>query len=123
LGQPSCAGAALKLFLSRSPSSGIFGKGVVFLCPPGTPLPVGRVDFEVLASVHSNSENTLASEIQLNLVDIAPAPAFAGFEGAHDGMLCSVEMFGRVFVFRRVAAADVATLKAQPQMNPSVAHF
>ena len=34
-----------------------------------------------------------------------------------------VKMLGRVFVFRRIAAADVTARVAQTQMNPTVAHF
>ncbi len=38
-------------------------------------------------------------------------------------MFRSLKMLCGVFVFRRVAAADVATAQAQPQMHPTVAHL
>jgi hypothetical protein len=38
-------------------------------------------------------------------------------------VLGRVEMFCGVFIFRRIAAGDVATDHAHPQMDPSVAHF
>jgi hypothetical protein len=34
-----------------------------------------------------------------------------------------LEMLGRVFVFRRIAAADVSADFAEPQMNPRIARF
>jgi hypothetical protein len=35
-------------------------------------------------------------------------------------MLCVMEVFGCVLVFRRIAAADVAALQAQTQVDPGV---
>lgn len=34
-----------------------------------------------------------------------------------------VKVFGRVFVFRRVAAANVTTDHTKPQMHPDIAHL
>jgi hypothetical protein len=34
-----------------------------------------------------------------------------------------MKMLGGVFVFRRIAAAHMAALQTQAQMNPSVPHF
>jgi hypothetical protein len=34
-----------------------------------------------------------------------------------------VEVFGGMFVLRRIAAADVPTLQAQAQMHPGIAHL
>jgi hypothetical protein len=62
-------------------------------------------------------------EVDLEFVDEAPAPVFAGFEGAHDGVLGAVEVLGGVLVFGGVAAADVAAFHAQAEMHPGVAHF
>ena len=45
--------------------------------------------------------------LQEHLVNIAPLPAFAGLERAHDGMLGLMEMLGGVGVLRGVAAAYV----------------
>jgi len=38
-------------------------------------------------------------EIEFDFVDVAPAPIFAGLDGAHDGVLGGVEMFCGVFIF------------------------
>ena len=38
-------------------------------------------------------------------------------------MLRRVKMLGGVFVFRIIAAADVPTDQAQPQMDPRIAHL
>jgi hypothetical protein len=62
-------------------------------------------------------------EIEFEFVDEAPAPGFARFEGLHDGVLGGMKMFGGVFVFGGIAAADVAALEAQAQVDPGVAHF
>ena len=59
-------------------------------------------------------------EVELELIDIAPAPILAGFKRPDDGMLCGVEVFGGMLVFRRVAASHVPTGEAQPQVDPSV---
>jgi hypothetical protein len=58
-----------------------------------------------------------------HLVHVAPDPVFAGFNGTHDGMAAIVKMFGGVFVFGRIAAADVPAHHAHAEMNPSVAHL
>ena len=60
---------------------------------------------------------------QLHLVDVAPAPVFSWLEGAHDGVFRLMEMFGGVFIFGGIAAADVAALQTEPKMNPGVAHL
>jgi hypothetical protein len=62
-------------------------------------------------------------EVDLDFVNEAPAPVFAGLEGAHDGVLSAVEMLGGVFVFGGVAAADVSAFHAQAEMYPGIAHF
>jgi hypothetical protein len=58
-----------------------------------------------------------------DLVDVAPAPVFAGLEGLNNWVVGRVEMLCRMLVFRRVAAADVPTNKALAQMYPGVASF
>jgi hypothetical protein len=62
-------------------------------------------------------------EVEFEFVDVAPAPGFAGFEGFHDGVLGFMEMLGGVLVFGGVAAADVAALEAEAQVDPGVAHL
>jgi SNF family Na+-dependent transporter len=61
--------------------------------------------------------------LYINLVDIAPAPVFSGFERLNNRMMNLVKVFSRVLVLRAVATSDVAAAEAEAQMNPGVAHF
>src|SRR6476660_1886185 len=54
-----------------------------------------------------------------DLVQVAPAPVFTGFEAAHDRVLRLVEMAGCVLARGVVTAADVAAFLAQPQVYPA----
>jgi hypothetical protein len=56
------------------------------------------------------------------VVDVAVAPILTRFEGADHRMLRRVIVLGRVAVLRIVAAADVAALKAEAQVDPGVAY-
>lgn len=56
-----------------------------------------------------------------DLVDITPAPIFAGLERLNDRVLRFMEMFGCVLIFGGVATADVAADKAEAQMHPAIA--
>ena len=56
----------------------------------------------------------LLSELQLYLVDKAPAPIFAWLKRAHDGVLGVVKVLGGVPVHRRIAAAHVPADEAEP---------
>jgi hypothetical protein len=58
-----------------------------------------------------------------DLVDIAPTPVLAGFNGSNHGMLGLVKVFGGVLILRRVAASDMATGQANSEMDPSIAHL
>ena len=64
-----------------------------------------------------------SGKVQFQVVDVAPAPSLAGLERLHDRVLSAVEVLGGVFVFRRVAATDMAALQAQPQVHPAVTHL
>jgi hypothetical protein len=59
----------------------------------------------------------------LDLVDITPHPVLSRFNGANDGVVRGMEVTGRVFVFGRIAAADVAALETHTKVNPAVADF
>jgi hypothetical protein len=72
---------------------------------------------------HHQKKRSGSSKVDFNFIDVAPAPGFAGFDRAHDGVSGVMEMLGGVFVFGRVAAADMPAFHAQTQVNPSVAHF
>jgi hypothetical protein len=62
-------------------------------------------------------------EIKLHFIYITPAPVFAWLDGLDDRVLGGVEVFRRVLVLGGITATDMATRHAEPQMNPSVAHF
>src|SRR5215472_10533631 len=62
-------------------------------------------------------------EVDLDFINIAPAPILARLERADDRMLRLVEVLGGVLVLRGVAAPDVAAGQAQAQVDPGVAHF
>jgi len=68
-------------------------------------------------------QDTIASEVDLNLIDKAPAPILTRLDRLHDRMLRLMEMLGGMLVFRRIAAAHVAAGAAKAQMDPRVAHF
>jgi len=59
-------------------------------------------------------------EIQLHLIDVTPAPAFAGLKGSHYGVLGGMKVLCCVLVFRRVAATDMAALEAKTKMHPAI---
>ena len=62
-------------------------------------------------------------QVEHDLVEIAPAPAFRRIVTLDDRMLGGVEMLGGVPVGGIVAAADVAAGAADPQMQPLTADF
>jgi hypothetical protein len=59
-----------------------------------------------------------------DLVNIAPAPALTGLEGAHDGMAGAMEMLGGVFTVetgrnsRRVRTPGIS--EGEPSNSPSL---
>ena len=64
-----------------------------------------------------------SAEVKFDLVDVAPSPVFARFDGSDDGMSHGAKMLRRVFVLRRIAATDVTADHAEPEMNPHVSHL
>src|SRR6185503_19487761 len=63
------------------------------------------------------------SSADADFVDVAPLPRFARLERLDHGMLRPVIVLRGVLVLRGVAAADVAAVKAAPQMHPRVARL
>jgi hypothetical protein len=53
-------------------------------------------------------------------VNITPAPVLTGLEGLYEGMVGAVEVLGGVLVLGGVAATNVPTNEADPQMHPGV---
>src|SRR5579863_7650339 len=76
-----------------------------------------------VASQSENGSDGHSVEIELDVIDEAPAPILSRLERFHNGMPGGVEMFGRVFILRRIAATHVAANHTQPQMNPRVVHL
>jgi hypothetical protein len=64
-----------------------------------------------------------AGEVEHHFIHVTPPPRVGRKKRFHDGMTARVEMFGGVLVLRRIAAADVAARKTQPEVNPRIAHF
>lgn len=62
-------------------------------------------------------------EVELDLVDVAPAPGLSWFDGLHDGMLGMTEVLGGMFVFGGVTTTNVAAFHTQPKVDPGVAHL
>lgn len=54
------------------------------------------------------------------IIYVAPTPVFARLNGLDDRVIRCMEMFRRVFVLRGVAAADMPTFQAEPQVDPSI---
>jgi len=46
-------------------------------------------------------------QVICNLVHIAPAPSFAGFNGSDNGVVRAVEVLRGVFIFGGVTATDM----------------
>jgi hypothetical protein len=58
-----------------------------------------------------------------HFVNVAPDPLFSGLNRSHHGMAGVMEMFGGMFVLRRITAAHVPADHAHPQVNPGVSKF
>jgi hypothetical protein len=58
-----------------------------------------------------------------HIVNVAITPIFAFFKRFDDRVVGRVKMFRRVFIGRRIAAADVTANFAESQMKPTVARF
>src|SRR5579884_3632371 len=87
-------------------------------------LPTIWVHMWTVSQVLSHSRKGRAGqsvEFKLHLVDITPAPVLARLERFHDGVVGTVEMFGRVAVLRGIAATHVPADHAQAQVNPAIA--
>src|SRR6266581_2337328 len=70
--------------------------------------------------VFPNPRFSRSSELHVDLVDVAPAPAFPRLERGDDRMPGLLEMLGGVLVLRVVAASDVPARPAQAKMHPGV---
>ena len=56
------------------------------------------------------------------IVDIAPHPSFAWFDGANQRVLRPVKVLRCVLVLRRIAATYMTTRQTEPEMHPGIAH-
>src|SRR4029077_5045568 len=62
-------------------------------------------------------------ELHHQLIDVAPAPMFAGRARRHDGVLRRMEVLGRVPILRVIAATDMPAGPAKSQVHPSIAEL
>jgi hypothetical protein len=62
-------------------------------------------------------------KIQFNLIDIAPAPVFAGLERPDDRVIGAVEVLPRMLVFGGIATTHVPAFQAQTQVDPDISHL
>src|ERR1700730_9001935 len=67
------------------------------------------------------AEAAASRTLEHDLVDETPLPIFTGLKRLNDRMSGFAKVFGRVFVLRGIAAADVSAFEAHAQMNPLVA--
>lgn len=65
----------------------------------------------------------LVRKIEHYVVDITPAPPFRWIKGFDYRVFCRVKMLSSVSIWRLIAATDMATAAADPQMQPGVAQF
>jgi hypothetical protein len=61
--------------------------------------------------------------VQLHLINVAPAPIFARLNRPHNRVLRRMKMFRSVLIFRRIAASHVPANHAQPQMHPGISQL
>src|SRR6266545_4190807 len=61
--------------------------------------------------------------LDVDLVDVAPAPALPGLRRLHDRVAGRLEMLGRVLALRGIAAADVSAAEAHAQLYPRIARL
>ena len=65
----------------------------------------------------------IIAEIEKDLIDVTPAPAFGRIISLDNGMLGFVKMRGRVPVRGLIAAANMAAGTADSQVKPRAADF
>jgi hypothetical protein len=78
-----------------------------------------RSDYEDCERVKAAGQKS--REVEFDFVDEAPAPFFAGLDGAHDGMLGVMKVLGGVLADRRVAAAYMSADEAEAEVYPPLA--
>src|SRR6266567_7666994 len=66
---------------------------------------------------------TQSGRLEIDLVDVAPDPVLALFEGLDDRVIGGLEVLGRVAVGRLVAAAYVSAGATEAQVDPATAGF
>src|SRR5260370_41178488 len=61
--------------------------------------------------------------IELNFVDVTPAPVLPRLGGLHDGVAGRVEMLRGMLILGGGAAADMGARPTEPEMHPPVPRF
>src|SRR5260370_2558716 len=72
----------------------------------------------VIARYRSVMRRRAVAQVEHDVVDIAPAPALRRVITFDDRVPCLLEVSRRVPVRRVIAATDMTTAPAQPQMSP-----
>jgi hypothetical protein len=84
-------------------------------------LPIAAGD--ALSAGRGITSSLTAQSIDVDLIDVAPFPIFAGLEGLDNGVIGLVEVPSGVLVFGIIAAADVPARQADAQVNPAIARL
>src|SRR5690242_7665502 len=95
-------------------------------CRPSLRPPRAECTDESARSARAGLGGQLSAAVDLSdfgLIDVAPHPALARLNGAHQRMPALVVVPRCVLVFRRIAAAHLAALQAHAQRHPAVSHF
>jgi len=66
---------------------------------------------------------TTTSQLDHDLIDVAPAPVFAGLERLYDRVAGGVKVPGGMLVLRGIAAANMPAFEAETQVYPRIADF
>src|SRR6202022_978280 len=90
----------------------------ISVVPPSSPFMIGSSS---LQGVGDGAAHRPVGCIQEQLVDIAPPPVFTGLIRFDDGVTGTVQVSGCMLVPGLIAAPDMPTDHAEPQVYPGVA--
>jgi hypothetical protein len=88
-----------------------------------TPVGHPRGDRSNVARDGTILPGNVRSQVNENLIDVAPSPTLRRVIALHDGMLCRVKMLRGVLSRRLVTATDMPAGSTNPQMHPFLADF
>jgi hypothetical protein len=109
------------LHAERSAAGGAGGGGEGGAGGVGAVLKVAPDQFLAVPPGRRPSLDIGSSQLQRELVDIAPTPILSRLDGCDDRMLSGPKVLGRVPVLGLIAASDVSARPTQAKMHPGVA--